>query len=242
MPHGTPDWGLVGPKETTFGLDDLGEHAVRLGSPHIWDRRGDVLMGTKFAEGLGDTVPHSSGLLAATTLHTGYARLGAYCLKLTAGSTVSWNAGVHRIVPYPVFSRLGIEITFGCGLNTAYMELHGTLRDATGTWHPTVRWDPSLGTIICQTGAVAWHTMTTTQLANLTPVCNNSFKMVFDLDLGRYVRVIANDQWYDLGLQPIYRSPLGGAPHFEADILQVGDNGVNAVAYVDCFIVTQNEP
>lgn len=31
MPHGTPDWGLVGPKTTTYGVDDLGEHAVRMG-------------------------------------------------------------------------------------------------------------------------------------------------------------------------------------------------------------------
>ncbi len=242
MPHGTPDWGLVGPKETIYGLDDLGEHAVRLGSPHLFDRRGDILLAADFAEGFGDVTPHNSGALSAATLHAGYARLGAFCAKLTAGSSVSWNAGLLKIIPYPVFSRLGMEISFGCGMNTDYIELHGTLRDAAGTWHPTVRWDPSADTIICQTGAVAWHTMTTTQQAYLTPECCNTLKMVFDLALGRYVRVIANEQWYDLGAQPIYRSALGGRPHFEADALHVGDNLVNAVAYADCFIVTQNEP
>ena len=48
MPHGTPDWGLVGPKTTTYGMDDEGEAAVRLGSPHFFDRRGDVLLLTDF--------------------------------------------------------------------------------------------------------------------------------------------------------------------------------------------------
>lgn len=242
MPHGKPDWGIDWSPRTIWGLEDLGEHAARTGSAHLFDRRGDVLAMIDFAEGLGDVTPHFSGTLASVALYTGYARLGAFCVKLTAGSTVSWNAGILKIIPYPVFSRLGMEISFGCGMNTAYIELHGTLRDPTGTWHPTVRWDPSADTIICQTGAAAWHTITTTQQPYLTPECCNSLKMVFDVRLGMYVRVIANEQEYPLTTQPIYRSALWGRPHFEADALHVGDPGVNAVAYADCFLVTQNEP
>lgn len=242
MPHGTPDWGLVGPKETVYGLDDLAEHAVRLGTPHLWDRRGDGVWMSDFREGLGDVGTRvGGGAGGSVVLHTVNARQGAYCVKLTTDD-LDLEAALVKHLPYPVFSRLGIEITFGCGGWNDYIEVIGDLRDAVGTWLPEVRWDPTGGTIICRIGLAAWHTMTTTQMAYAFDPCSNSLKMVFDVSLGTYVRVIANDVLYGLTAQPLYHDPAVGTPHFAARVGQHADPGRNAVIYMDNFIVTQNEP
>ncbi|MBA7695903.1 hypothetical protein ES703_104544 [subsurface metagenome] len=84
--------------------------------------------------------------------------------------------------------------------------------------------------------------MTATQLAYQDNWCANSLKMVFDVSLGMYVRVVANDVPYVLTNQPIYRSGVVGTTHFVARVGQSADPGTNAVIYLDSFIVTQNEP
>ncbi|GAI90305.1 unnamed protein product, partial [marine sediment metagenome] len=107
MPHGTPDWGLVGPKDTVYGLDDLGEHAVRLGTPHLWDRRGDVIWMSDFREGLGDVGTFvGPGAGGSVVLHTEYARQGAYCVQLTTDKDDE-IAFLHKYLPFPVYSSEG---------------------------------------------------------------------------------------------------------------------------------------
>lgn len=242
MPHGKPDWGVDWSPRTIWGLEDLGEHAVRLGSPHLWDRQGDVIFLTEFTEGLGSVRGFlGGGAGGAICLHAGYNRQGAYCVKLTTDDD-DLDAAILKHLPYPIFSRIGIEITFGFGTYTDYVQVWGDLLDATGNWLPEVRWDPNVGTLQCRTGLAAWYTMGTQQ-AYVSDCCSNSLKMVFDASQGMYVRVVANDVPYVLTNQPIYRDLLTvGITHFVARVGHHADPGRNAVAYMDSFIVTQNEP
>lgn len=242
MPHGTPDWGLVGPKATTYGLDDLGEHAVRLGTPHLWDRRGDVVWMSDFREGLGDVLAFVGvGAGGSVVLHTEYARQGAYCVKLTTDD-VDEFAQLTKHFPFPVLSLLGLEATFGCEPSTAYMELYAFVRDAADTWRPTLRWDPNAGTIQLQTGVAVFHTLAPAQRAFVTPSCCNTVKVVFDITTGFYVRVIANEQVYSAAGVPIYRTAGAVPSHFLTRVEHHADDGKNAIAYVDNWIITQNEP
>ncbi len=242
MPHGTPDWGLVGPKSTTYGLDDLGEHAVRLGTPHLWDRRGDVIWMSDFRDGLGDVLTYIGvGVGGAVVLHAGYARQGAYCVKLTTDDADE-EAGLIKYIPYPSLSLIGMEVTFGCEEDTAYMELFAWLRGVVDTWQPTLRWDPNAGTIQLRTGALTWHTFAPLQRAYVAPSCSNTIKVVFDIVTGLYVRVIANEQVYSAAGLPVYRTGPGAPPVFAVQVEHHADPGENAVAYVDCWIATQNEP
>ncbi|MBA7659009.1 hypothetical protein ES703_66972 [subsurface metagenome] len=201
-----------------------------------------MVFATTFAEGLGDVEGYLGGLGDAVVLHTRYARMGAYCVKLTAASEGGGTATLGTYLPFPVFSRLGLEITFGCWTTTDYIELHAALREAATHWYPTLRWDPNAGTILVQTGALAWHTVTATQGAFVTPNCCNTVKLVFDIAIGEYVRVIANDQPYSVVGVPIYSVAVGGVPIFFTTVAHQGDAGQSPDAYIDNWIVTQNEP
>ena len=52
MAHGARDFGIYAPKETIVTIEDLGELAVRLGSPVNYDRKGDVVWVDGFEDGI----------------------------------------------------------------------------------------------------------------------------------------------------------------------------------------------
>jgi len=242
MPHGTPDWGLVGPKRTTYGLDDLGEHAVRLGSPHFFDRRGDVMWQTDFREGLGDMTVTLSGLGSVGQLLTGYSRTGPYCLGMVAGSTANWNGLFAKDIPYSVASSFGVECSFSHDLNV--VDIDFTLQFHT----PTVLYD----------GSILWTRVGSTldykdvlgaripfaagvPTTRLDRVCN-TMKFVVDMVNYQYVRVLWNNIPYSLAGIGCDRTGPPGALRIVFLVSVVGANGTNARVNMDNVIITQNEP
>lgn len=249
MPHGTPDWGLVGPKSTVYGLDDLGEHAVRMGSPSTWDRRGDVTFATDFRHGIGDMVIWCLGAGCVATLHAGAARQGAYCVKLTAGRDDIRSAGIRKRLPYLVASNLGVECSFGFHPDTDYVQLEGYLQDANGLWEPTLRLYPNTGVLQVRTApAGAYVQVSATANVHLDVDCINTIKMVFNrhrvlgVYTGYYVRAIVNSVAYPIDTHPIFFTP--GVLEYRAmfEFRHYGTFGNNPEGFADNFIVTQNEP
>jgi len=249
MPHGTPDWGLVGPKTTVYGLDDLGELGVRLGGVVVWDRRGDQVFATDFRHGIGDVELFCDGGSCAAVLHTGGARQGAYCLKLTAGDDGLQRAFMRKTLPYLVTGRVGIEASFGFEADTDYVELYANLRDGGGRWEPLLRLDPNTGDlwVITAPASVAVPVSATAD-AHLDPSCCNTIKLVVDLTrvfgvyTGYYVRAIVNELEYDISAYPIDYAAGAWVPRAQLEFRHYGDDDKNPVGWMDCFIMTQNEP
>jgi len=243
VPHGTPDWGLVGPKETIFGRDDLGEHAVRLGAYHVWDRRGDILLMDDFAEGVNRPLSSVVGAGGYIRLFTGGITGGGFCVIFQTGPVVGDYVLLEYLHGLPRPSRLGIEYSF----------LHDWL--SFQTWRWLIHW---------YDGVTMWIASVELELATLTlryydtggvyqPFADiggmipgflpwNIGKLVADFGLGRYVRFVYNDVDHDLGAYPIWQFGNATPPHFLVDIrLETGSVGGTA-GYVDGVIITHNEP
>jgi len=242
MPHGTPDWGLVGPKETIYGLDDLGEHAVRGGSPHLWDRRGDVIFQTIFAEGLEGCV--AGGLLAgdAANLFTGPARQGAFCVELVELGEVGHGAIVYKYLPVPVQSWIGIEATFMPDMVTESAEIWLIGSDGVTTWEAAVRFDPQTGNVAYWTGAGAWVNFGSIPTFLMITYPPYTMKFVMDYLTHVYVRAILDNVEWDIAHVPVVNAGV------VTNVYLRGMVEVHAVAdetthmYVDSLIITQNEP
>lgn len=242
MPHGTPDWGLEGPKETVFGLDDLGEHAGRLGSPHLWDRRGDVVHITDFSEGLGIWTATFWAAPAYVTLFTSGARSGAYCVKLVTGGVAVQGTGLIAHIPMPRVTRIGLEYTFSTRSTQTYWSWYLTWNIGTDQYHATVRWD-LVNSRLEYLGAdglrhlladnVAWE-----DLAFLL----NTGKMVIDSQRWEYSRFLLNDQTYPMAGLGVHHTTPAAANHFRAGLELFAPVAIEAEGYVDSLIVTQNEP
>ena len=88
MAHGTPDWGVTAGAVTTYQVTDLGELAVRLGSPISHDRRGDVIWWDDFECTLNKWQTVANGAGSSVALSDARARNGRYSALLISGSAV----------------------------------------------------------------------------------------------------------------------------------------------------------
>jgi len=245
MPHGTPDWGHTGPKETTFGLDDLGEQAVRLGSPHLWDRRGDVLWLTDFRNGLGDMIVAGPPLLGTVSLFTGLARQGAFCVQLAAN--VSATVGLEKGLPYPVLSRIGLEFSFSVVLRSAYILAEIQADNTVDAMLGYVRYDQGADELQYMQVPFppAWEAFATALNPIRGVTCPNTLKVVVDLAATppEFVRVIFNNVTYtNIAGVPLFAAATAGRAFVYVRVRHEADAGGDATIHIDNVIVTQNEP
>ena len=242
MPHGTPDWGVDWAPRTVRGLDDLGEHAVRLGSPNYWDRRGDTLLAEDFDSGLGCWLAIPGGLGASVELESATAYHGVYSVKLTAGS-----AGVHdAVISYrhglPFSSRLGIEFTFTLAAQTEYVRWRIGWHIGLDVYLAEVRYDRAAQTLDYRIGGAAWTIFAPTVDLYVAPKTWHTGKLVADFARFQFARFIMNGTEYPLENIPLYNYPAPAAEWMYFDVAHIGVLGNNPEIFVDCVILTQNEP
>jgi len=242
MPHGLPDWGLEGPKSTTYGLDDLGEHAVRLGSPHLWDRRGDVIWLTTFEEGLGNVHLIAGGPGTSIGLHSGYARQGAYCVKIVADDTWMATPELYKFLPYPVASSAGIESSFAFEDTLESFELGFWADDRNQMYNANVRYNHVAQTLAVLNDLGGWTVIQTAFRLRDGPRYQSVMKLVIDYPTYSYTRLIVGHEEFDLQGIPFFLGVSGGRPLLCGQIRAIATPGDTAEVYVDNVIVTQNEP
>jgi len=242
MPHGTPDWGLVGPKETIFGLDDLGETAVRLGSPHLWDRRGDVIYQCDFDEGLEGLRWYESVAGLTHNLYTGNSMKGAFSVRGVCGPAANEYVGVTKSVPFPVASRIGLEAAHNFWLTFSYFTLEIHIITAAATVSGGVRIDRVNNRLQYDDGSPGWANFGAAPNAYLSNEILHVMKLVIDATTNQYVRTILDDVEEDMAGIPLNPVGAGGTSH--AIIEVYGENVGTEVAqvFIDNVIVTQNEP
>lgn len=242
MPHGTPDWGLVGPKTTVYGLDDLGEQAVRLGSPHLWDRRGDTVFSTDFRDGMSPFIPTAGGVGGNIVLSTGHTRQGAYSLKLTPRSDDPFYAHVDLQLAIPRTRSLGLEFSFSLDEDTDAWSGALALFDGARYHRAAVRYDHVNRVLEHYSLLTAYTPFATGVWGPEHAYPSNTIKLVANFDTGFYVRVLMNDGLWNLPAVPIDSMGLPGAANLRVRIYHYAVAGKNPVGYLDNVIVTQNEP
>jgi len=242
MPHGTPDWGVDWTPRTVYGLEDLGEHAVRLGSPHLWDRRGDVLVATDFRNGLGEVQLVNVGVGGTVGLYAGRSRSGAYSVVFGGDGVNACTQTASVFLPLPVLSRVGVEFSFSFYALMGEWEVLCYWADRTRAYQAQVRlrYTPATSDVAYWDGA--YHIFGTGVTLTASRLPEHTMKLVVDLLNHEYVRFIIDDLPYDLtgnfardaGAWGV--SYLWARARFTRPLLHTSD--VN----LDNFIVTHNEP
>lgn len=242
MPRGKPDWGVDWTPRTVRGLEDLGEHAVRLGSPHMWDRRGDVILQDTFEYGLCMPDRALSGLGAAADLEECHSWWGANSARLIPGSNLAQYAWLVYRHGLPANSRIGLEFTFTLAAETEFWYWYLGWRDGTVERFGEVRYDHQTDILEADeriggftefasgldlaVGERVWHTG----------------KLVVDFNAYDYVRFILNEQEYNLTGRDIGQTAIGVPRELFVYVGHYGTAGNNPHGFVDNVILTQNEP
>jgi len=242
MPHGTPDWGLVGPRTTTYGLDDLGEHATRLGAASEYDRRGETVFATIFENGLGSCGVNVNLAGNDVRLFAGGARQGAYCVQMhNTYNLLGWTI-LEKRFSYPVASGLAVEITFSTHTDLFWLSVRIRMMDGANEHDAEIRWNHNTNQLEAINPAAAFVPFATVLALREGVPCQHTLKMVMDFNTGMYMRCLLNEQSFPLRHLPYY-NPGGGVPTWAMAEVEIGaDDTKDVTVYVDRFIITQNEP
>jgi hypothetical protein len=240
--RGLPSWYKYRAYGPVYEEIRLAEHAVRLGSPVSFDRRGDVIWFDDFEQGLGKWSEAGLGTGYSITPSVSYARSGGLSAHLVAGSTSSRYASIAHLSPYSSQTKLGFEIAWTYGANWERLNILIDVYD--GSYH-------YIGEIEYQAANRRWvyyDSAYTAQpfLTEFEPYINsylfNVAKLVIDLAAVKYARALINSQGVALPYS-CYRSvDTSTVPQVQVSLTLKSLAGYNAESYVDDAIITQNEP
>jgi len=239
MAHGTPDYGMTKETRTVHAVAEYGEAAIRQGAVSSVDRRGNVIeyddfeaatMKWGFLLGLG-VVQKSDNV----------ARSSDYSVMIQPGPDAEDASGINKSFFYTVPSNLGAEIWFLWEVSPIRITLLMEIRDATGQYDATIRYNTNTNTLDYDAGGGVWVPLETYPFTLETDIFW-PMKLVCNSINHEYVRCIFMENEYNLANIPMNVAGPAGTSYVtvEVEIEALEDGG--ALAYVDDFILTQNEP
>jgi len=239
---GQKDFGLYAPTDTIVGVSDMGELAARLGSPDVFDRRGNVVFIDSFENDLIPYTANISGAGASIKVVTDHARTGSFSCKMVTGSDGVRLARLQKFLAYPALTKWGFEIGFTF---LATMEQYLlTLIFVNGTSYTSfaIRVDPINDKFQYISAAGAWVDIASGLELYAEHDLFNFMKLVVNLEDKTYARATLNEQAFSLADIPSYQYTDTAGHFLLARVDIVGIAGNNYFSYLDEFIVTQNEP
>jgi len=217
------------------------ELAARLGSSVIYDRRGQVMFAESFEQGWVRWAFNPGGDLADGEVTPTKAATGGYCVKLTGGNDLGRIAMINRLVPSRPIGRMGLEFSFCLPGEWDYIQ--GVLSFYTGThiYTSRVKFHYTLGTLEVIDEFLGDTPVGIGEAFGATGF--NTIKLVADVDTGKYVRLMFNNQEIDISARTILVGDDPASPPgivVEIAILSIDEQ--NDVMYVDDIILTGGEP
>jgi len=242
MAHGGPDYDVTAGVRTTYRWADLDELAARLGSPVVFDRRGDVILIDSFEDGWGRWTPNIAGAGGSIQLSRARSRSGAYSLRLVAPPVVMGLARVYTYLDYPVLGAFGLESSWvpGLTMESLYMRLY--VETTTVTYQIGVRFTPGSGNIDLWIPPGVWTTVYHQAAGGWGVPVFRTWKVVANPVSGHYVRLLYGSIVIDAS--PYAIAVAGGLPlpTAEIDIGFYCNSPTPCNSYLDDVILTQNEP
>jgi len=217
------------------------ELAARLGSIVTFERNGEVLWLEDFE---GPTVNWDSSLSSPGSivgLTTKTRRTGSQSLLMTTASEIGDYAYIRRILPRPVLGKIGFELSFTLDSGTKYIELDVTIYDGTYYYSIGVRYDLPNTRIEIRNSAGGWESYQTDISLDKNDYYFHTIKIVADLSSLSYVRLILNDVEYDMSSEEMYRTESETVSKTYIVLRHQTATATAETAYLDDFIVTQNE-
>lgn len=242
MPHGTPDFWGSAPKDITYGLADMGELAVRLGSYVNYDRRGEVIWANGFDQGGRDYQFTGTGVGNDVYLTCDQALNGGLALVLKTGNAAGNISEVDKYLRYPELGGIGVEATFAPDSLTQCFYIWITLYDGAikndyiflydhvaGKVHI---WDKTAGNTIVGTCGI------------LRDVYQNyhQMKVVFNSLTGYYKRFMVDKHNFDISAYQGLVAASAVVRNMYISWYATGIGGGSSEVRLDNIIVTQNEP
>ena len=216
------------------------EHAARMGSPSVYDWRGQTLFQQTFEQGMGNLVPTLAGVGAAVTVDPVYSLMGGYSLKMLGGSDLGMSALVQGIIGANPSPRVGLSVCWSAIGAYDYVTF-GLLYSIAGTRYiARIIYEPTTGRLGYWNDTGAWTWFVATSISE-GPSIFNWAKVSMDFTTGQYLRAMLNNEEHAIHV-PMATDGLGYDDAIEVEIQVFSTAGNNHGIYLDRYIVTVNEP
>jgi len=242
MAHGTPDWGVTNALWTVYRVLDMGELAARLGSIVTFDRRGDALFLEAFENGLAHWGVNTNGSYARVSILRDAARKGAYSVELQGGLDGQRRAQIYHSEALPIFSPLGVELSFAIPGNVETTTLLARIFTGTVLRDFAIRFDDDGDTLSYLDSGGAYVPFATGVNPYRGRNVFHTAKLIFDPEARTYRQYILDDAVYDLLGISAYEAANPGSSRLYVAIEVISHAGLTETINVDDLILTQNEP
>lgn len=248
MVRGKPDWTRVTTLQDirdVFGNIpevSMGELAARLGSITIFERRGEVLFMDTFED---STLKWEKGGVGKETIVRSNvtAKSGNYSLKLLTEAGYGASASIKRYRPLPATKRFGYEYSFALGSGIWHVYNVVVIYTADKAYVATLRYDPESNDLVIDAGGGVGDVIIDSDLdLKESDFIFHTWKIVFDFETGKYVRVFCNSKEYAVSAYELVTSTAGPFTPQMYVYTEVFTLDESVYIYVDDIILTQNEP
>jgi len=243
MAHSGPDWGIVSTVETVYRMDDLGEHAVRLGAVQVHDRRGTVFFYEDFSSALLNRWSTTLEGAGTAAISTATARSGVACCMVGCGNNIGQKSAIEHVHTFPTLGNHGLEVSTSWLNGIDYTEWRYSLFDGTSHIRMYVKYDyqDEILSIMDDNGAL--QTIASGLKLKQGPLMFHTMKVVGDFVNRQYKRLIMDDVTHDISSYAMYAIPSNLDPFcgIWLGIYNRSGGGLEYAAFDD-IILTQNEP
>lgn len=222
-------------------LADLGELAVRLGSPVVWSRSGEVIWYETFSHGLATFRFTATGNSTAKP-DVDYTLYGGFCLKLTADAASFPQCILDRMFTPTDVGRWGLEVAIAFFDDYDSFWFNFIRFDATNKHQAGIKLDQDASELQYRDDANAWQKITTLPETQFGLGAYHFIKLVADYDDDLYSHVIFQNTRYDLSDYGLYVATNSAGPYNAIEMVFQGRDGETDVARLGLVILTSNEP
>lgn len=242
MAHGHKDYAEGGETKIIHAVTDLGELAVRLGSPDVFQRSGNVIFIDSFENGLTPYFSTLAGTGAAIDHMGNRSFHGGSSVRLIGGSDGGRRAELNKRFHIVELNKMGVECTFSMGANAYYVAITLNHWDGTNVRSYVIYANMDAGKFQYYDEDGNRQDLDTFDWGNDDLDHWHTMKMICDLENNKYVRAFYNEKNFSLADIPVRTIASADVPRLDLDILVISDDGENGIAYLDSFILTINEP
>lgn len=242
MPHGAPDASKYIKSGIVYPVFDIGELAVRLGSPVAWNRQGDVIAFDTFKNGFGFCRVPADGTGRAYSIVTDNFVIDGKALKIAFDGSTTGEGSCWWYMPAVVLGNLGGEILWAQGTRQHYIDLTVSVHIAATDYYGKVRFDRADKTLAYLNSAGAYIVFATDEPKSEFGLFTNMWKLVIDSISKEYVRFIANAHSYDLAGIDLRQTTLAAPDTLYVKVACANDALSQTDFWIDRAIFTQNEP
>lgn len=241
MAHGLPDDSDVKRDEAVFNLQDMGELAVRLGSPMIYHRGGIVLFLETFEDGAGNWTLTATNAVYPIEPSPDVAHSNGISLRLYVPASASDYAEMQADLPYLGDDVYGFSMMLSTLAATPYIYHRIYVYTGTHIFDYVIRIAPGKGFIHVKDHNGAWQLIASGVNFFASNKLFRYAQLVIDWENQAYTRYVFGQTAYDLsGYLP--QSALNGVTaHTELIVRVEPEAATAATVYTDSIIFTQGE-